>query len=68
MQRSQALEHTNFAAVYAPLPGNLTVYQNLRIFVLIYGVNDLAVRVEALVRQFNLEAFRNVKCGILSSG
>src|SRR5689334_17216321 len=29
--RSKALEHTNFAAVYAPLPGNLTVSQNLRI-------------------------------------
>src|SRR3569832_1904343 len=28
-RRSQALQHTNFAAVYAPLPGNLTVYQNL---------------------------------------
>src|ERR1700756_1833808 len=28
--RAQALERTNFAAVYAPLPGNLTVYQNLR--------------------------------------
>ena len=30
--RSQALERTNFAAVYAPLPGNLTVVENLRIF------------------------------------
>src|SRR5512135_746457 len=29
-QRSAALLRTNFAAVYAPLPGNLTVYQNLR--------------------------------------
>src|SRR5438105_14448203 len=28
-QRSKALNCTNFAAVYAPLPGNLTVYQNL---------------------------------------
>ena len=36
--RSRALERTNFAAVYAPLPGNLTVSQNLRIFGLIYGV------------------------------
>jgi len=25
-QRSKALDRTNFAAVYAPLPGNLTVY------------------------------------------
>src|SRR5687768_12428418 len=28
-QRSHAMERTNFAAVYAPLPGNLTIYQNL---------------------------------------
>ena len=28
-QRSRALGYTNFAAVYAPLPGNLTVQQNL---------------------------------------
>ncbi|HEX3916997.1 MAG TPA: ATP-binding cassette domain-containing protein [Caulobacteraceae bacterium] len=27
-RRSQALAHTNFAATYAPLPGNLTVEQN----------------------------------------
>jgi ABC-type multidrug transport system ATPase subunit len=31
-RRSQALQRTNFAAVYAPLPGNLTVHQNLRVF------------------------------------
>jgi ABC-2 type transport system ATP-binding protein len=37
-QRSAALERTNFAAVYTPLPGNLTVEQNLRVFGLIYGV------------------------------
>src|SRR5262244_3071297 len=30
--RSAALQVTNFAAVYAPLPGNLTVFQNLRVF------------------------------------
>ncbi|PYR83767.1 MAG: ABC transporter ATP-binding protein [Acidobacteria bacterium] len=30
-QRSKALDRTNFAAVYAPLPGNLTVYQNLSV-------------------------------------
>src|SRR5690242_5365264 len=29
-QRSRALQSTNFAAVYSPLPGNLTVEQNLR--------------------------------------
>ncbi|HTY23471.1 MAG TPA: ABC transporter ATP-binding protein [Desulfomonilaceae bacterium] len=66
--RSQALEHTNFAAVYSPLPGNLTVYQNLRIFGLLYGVRNLSERIEVLLKQFDLETFRNVRCGVLSSG
>jgi ABC-2 type transport system ATP-binding protein len=66
--RSQALERTNFAAVYAPLPGNLTVYQNLRIFGLIYRVRSLSERIERLLAEFGLEKFRNVKCGVLSSG
>jgi ABC-2 type transport system ATP-binding protein len=67
-RRSQVLERTNFAAVYAPLPGNLTVHQNLRFFGLIYGVKDLSARIEALLEQYDLSAFRNVKCGVLSSG
>lgn len=67
-RRSQALERTNFAAVYAPLPGNLTVIQNLRVFGLLYGVPDLAARIAALLREFDLENFRDTKCGALSSG
>jgi len=68
MHRPQALERTNFAAVYAQLPGNLTVYQNLRIFGLIYGVKNLSERIGAVLKQFDLERFRNVKSGVLSSG
>ena len=67
-RRAQALTHTNFAAVYAPLPGNLTVRQNLRVFGLIYGVTGLSARIEELLAQFDLEKFRDVKCGVLSSG
>jgi len=67
-QRSKALECTNFAAVYAPLPGNLTVYQNLRVFGLIYTVPDLPNRIETLLGQFELDRFRNTKAGVLSSG
>jgi ABC-2 type transport system ATP-binding protein len=67
-KRSQALERTNFAAVYAPLPGNLTVVQNLRFFGLIYAVKDLSARIETLLDQYELRAFRDVKCGVLSSG
>jgi ABC-2 type transport system ATP-binding protein len=67
-QRAQALACTNFTAVYAPLPGNLTVYQNLRVFALIYNVKGSAARIEELLEQFELTAFRDVKCGLLSSG
>jgi ABC-2 type transport system ATP-binding protein len=66
--RSRALACTNFAAVYAPLPGNLTVYQNLRIFALLYGVQDFHTRAELLLDAFDLRKFRNTKTGILSSG
>ena len=66
--RAQALQHTNFAAVYAPLPGNLTVRQNLRFFGLIYGVAHLEDRINTLIREFDLERFRDTKCGVLSSG
>jgi len=67
-QRSEVLQRTNFAAVYAPLPGNLTVYQNLKFFGLLYGASDLEERLLRLLKEFDLERLRNVKCGVLSSG
>ena len=67
-RRAQALARTNFAAVYAPLPGNLTVAQNLRVFGMIYAVQDLTTRIDALLTEFDLERFRDIKCGVLSSG
>jgi ABC-2 type transport system ATP-binding protein len=66
--RSRALERTNFAAVYAPLPGNLTVAQNLRVFGMIYGVPRLRERIAEVVEEFDLARFRDTKCGVLSSG
>jgi ABC-2 type transport system ATP-binding protein len=67
-QRGRALAHTNFATAYAPLPGNLSVEQNLRVFGLIYGVKDLGARIEALLRDYDLLGHRKTKCGLLSSG
>jgi len=66
--REQAIAQTNFSAVYAPLPGNLTVMQNLRIFGMIYDVLDLDRRIEDMVRMFDLTRYRNTRCGLLSSG
>jgi ABC-2 type transport system ATP-binding protein len=67
-QRTEALTRTNFAAVYSPLPGNLTVADNLRIFGMIYGVEHLRDRIEELLVDFDLVRFRSTKCGVLSSG
>jgi ABC-2 type transport system ATP-binding protein len=66
--RSRALARTNFAAVYAPLPGNLTVEQNLRVFGMIYAVHDLTRRIERLLELYDLARFRRTKAGVLSSG
>lgn len=66
--RAKALGCTNFAAVYAQLPGNLTVYQNLRFFGMIYDVKNLRERIEELLREFDLVRFRDTKAGVLSSG
>jgi len=67
-QRRQALARTNFAAVYAPLPGNLTVYQNLRVFGMLYSVRRLGQAIDSMLERFDLIAFRNTRCGVLSSG
>jgi ABC-2 type transport system ATP-binding protein len=67
-RRSDAIERTNFAAVYAPLPGNLTVEQNLRIFGMLYGVAGLKERIGELLATYDLERFRRTRCGVLSSG
>ena len=67
-ERTRALQRVNFAAVYAPLPGNLTVQENLRVFGMLYDVADLAERIEAVLEHYDLLRFRKTKCGVLSSG
>ncbi len=67
-ERQAALQCTNFSAVYAPLPGNLTVEQNLRIFGMIYAVPSLQARIEQVLAEYDLTGFRTTRCGFLSSG
>lgn len=66
--RSKALLKTNFAAVYAQMPVNMTVAQNLYIFALLYTIPNPKEKVRAIIKEFNLEAFQHTKCGLLSSG
>jgi ABC-2 type transport system ATP-binding protein len=62
------MSETNFAAVYAQAPGNLTVWQNLYISGLLYGVADLKNKIQTSLEEFSVAAFANVRAGILSSG
>ena len=66
--RSRISRETNFAAVYAHMPANLTVRQNLRVFGLLYEVKNLKERIEFLLHEFDLERFSETKSGLLSSG
>lgn len=66
--RTEILAQTNFSAVYAHLPGNTTVRQNLFIFGLLYGVPHIKRRIAVLLKEFNLEKFARIKTGFLSSG
>jgi len=63
-----ANSQTNFAAVYAHLPSNLTVRQNLYVFGQLYSVKNLKQRIDVLLRDFALEKFAKTRVGLLSSG
>lgn len=67
-ERARALEQVNFAAVYAQLPGNLTVRQNLYVFGLLWNVPDVLARIASILREYDLEKFADTRCGLLSSG
>lgn len=66
--RTEIVKQMNFAAVYAQMPGNLTVSQNLYVFGMLYQVLNLKEKIKFLLRDFDLDAFAKTKAGLLSSG
>ncbi len=66
--RAEAAKIMNFAAVYAHVPANLTVRQNLYIFALLYEIKNVKDAIAAVLKKFDLEALADVKAGLLSSG
>jgi ABC-2 type transport system ATP-binding protein len=65
---SDIRKYINFAAVYAHMPANLTVWQDLYVFGLLYEIGDLKERIRLLLDEFDLERFAHTKAGLLSSG
>lgn len=67
-ERSLINTSTNFAAVYAQVPGNMTVWQCLYVFGRLYSVLNLNDRIIELLNDFDLLRFRDTRAGLLSSG
>lgn len=66
--RGEISKKMNLSAVYSHLPPNLTVWQNLYVFAMLYEVANPRGKINSLLAEFDLEKFASVKTGLLSSG
>jgi ABC-2 type transport system ATP-binding protein len=67
-QREQILQQVNFSSTYISLPLALTVEENLCVVARLYGMEDIARRVDELVKKLEMEEFRHKVTRKLSSG
>jgi len=67
-QRYRVLQRMNFESPYVAMPMRLTVRQNLNVFGMLYGVPDLAQRIEELAGQLDLTDLLDRQTGRLSDG
>ena len=66
--RESVLGRMNFESPYVDLPHRLTVRQNLRVFALLYGVQDVKGKIARLAEDFALRDFLDRPTGRLSAG
>jgi ABC-2 type transport system ATP-binding protein len=67
-QRYQVLHKMNFESPFVDMPHRLTVRQNLKVFGMLYAVEDLSNRIAALARELDLSEFLDRPTGKLSAG
>ena len=67
-ERHRVLHRMNFESPYVDMPMRLTVRENLTIFGMLYGIEDVAGRVRVLAEEFDLTGFLDRPTGKLSSG
>ena len=67
-QRHLVLHRMNFESPYVDMPMRLTVRQNLTVFGMLYGVEDVPGRIRALAEELDLTEFLDRPTGKLSSG
>lgn len=66
--RHAALARMNFSSPYVELPHRLTVYENLRVYGLLYSIHNIKRRIAELADDLNLHEFLHRKSGQLSAG
>jgi ABC-2 type transport system ATP-binding protein len=67
-RRYAALPRMNFSSPYVDLPHRLTVRQNLAFYGRLYGVKDLARRVEEIAAHMQISPYLERPAGKLSAG
>ena len=67
-QRYHVLHKMNFESPYVDMPHRLTVRQNLKVFGMLYAVEDLDGRISSLARALDLTEFLDRPTGKLSAG
>jgi ABC-2 type transport system ATP-binding protein len=67
-QRYRVLHRMNFESPYVEVPMRLTVRQNMKVFGRLYGVEDLAGRIDQLSRALDLVDLLDRPTGRLSAG
>ena len=66
--REETLGKINFSSPYVALPGNLRVWENLYTFARLYGVKDIAKKIDDLADFFNIRSLLSRMTSSLSTG
>ncbi len=66
--REEILQQVNFSSTYISMPQSLTVEENLWVVARLYGMLDMARRVDDIVKKLEMEEFRRKVTRKLSSG
>jgi ABC-2 type transport system ATP-binding protein len=66
--RHRVLPRMNFSSPYIDLPHRLTVRENLRVYGMLYGVDDLGRRIRRLAEDLQLADILDRRVGNLSAG
>jgi len=66
--RIAVLKRTNYASAYSDLPGNLYVWQNLKVFAGIYRVKNADRKIDELLEMLEISHLKQRVTGHLSAG